>query len=89
MVPEGWTVASPLVEKDGWYEIGGYRAALTAQMLNGSCIGVGPFVGVTRTIGSTEYRVFSYGEWTTRCAHVWRPALTPYSNGSTTTWAST
>ena len=62
-VPEGWTVASPLVEKDGWYEIGGYRAALTAQMLNGSCIGVGPFVGVTRTIGSTEYRVFSYGEW--------------------------
>ena len=62
-VPEGWTVASPLVEKDGWFEIGGYRAALTAQMLNGSCIGVGPFVGVTRTIGSTEYRVFTYGEW--------------------------
>lgn len=62
-VPEGWSVASPLVEKNGWYEVGGYRSALTAQMLYGSCIGVGPFVGVTRTIGSTEYRVFSYGKW--------------------------
>lgn len=61
--PEGWSVASPLVEKDGWYEVGGYRSALIAQILQGSCIGVGPFVGVTRTIGSTEYRVFSYSEW--------------------------
>jgi hypothetical protein len=64
-LPEDWVVASALREEGGWYYTDVFGEEHTADVLSSSCIGAGPYELTTKTIGTTEYRVYSYGGWST------------------------
>jgi hypothetical protein len=59
-MPDGWVVASPMVETpDGWMlpNLGG--ANRTAAM-HQTCMALGPYQVDTRTLGQTEFRVYTH-----------------------------
>lgn len=58
--PGGWRVASPFREDGDELRLG---AELAGDTLAGSCLALGPFERSTRTIGTTEYRVFTHALW--------------------------
>ncbi len=59
-LPDGWRVASPFREHGDELHLG---PELVADTLAGSCLALGPFERTSRTIGGTEYRVFTHALW--------------------------
>lgn len=61
--PEGWITGSALREQDGWLLFDQYGPERVLTAVSGTCFGVGPFEGQTRTLGRSEVRVFTFGGW--------------------------
>jgi hypothetical protein len=61
--PEGWVVASPFREDGEWWVLDGYEPSMAVMTLTTSCVGVGPFDLETAEFGGTDFRVFSYSDW--------------------------
>ncbi|MEN8159538.1 MAG: hypothetical protein ABFS41_05630 [Myxococcota bacterium] len=59
-LPEGWRVASPFREQGEEHHVG---PELVADALAGSCFALGPFERTSRTLGQTEFRVFTHQLW--------------------------
>jgi hypothetical protein len=63
LVPEGWSVAGPFREEEGWYYVDAFEPQLTAIVLGSSCVGLGLLEQTTRRMGTMEVRVASYAGW--------------------------
>jgi len=59
-LPAGWGVASPFEEHGDELRLG---PELVGDTLAGSCFALGPFERASRTLGKTEYRVFTHAFW--------------------------
>lgn len=61
--PEGWSVASPFREENGWWVVDQFGSHLVYDELAGSCFGAGKFDQATKQVGNTEVRSFSFSAW--------------------------
>lgn len=59
LMPEGWTVASPLQEKGGWYAFDPYGPDKVLTALSGTCFGLGRFHEAKAPLGRSEVRVYT------------------------------
>lgn len=58
LLPEGWMVAGPLREHEGWQIYDPYGPDKVLSALTGSCFGLGVFEGSSKPLGASEVRVF-------------------------------
>lgn len=61
LLPDGWVVAGPLREHDGWQIFDPYGPEKVHTALTSSCFGLGDFEGSSMPLGASEVRVFVHG----------------------------